>query len=165
MINIKYLLSYSLLTVSLYACAQSKYSIKNIYAVYEVHLPGNIAVDQNGNEIPSRDTLNVVYVETSSGPIQWNEAWKNDKTYSILSHVADTNFIDAGTDKNTNEKMIIHASPGNKLWQLRLIPSDSKISLPAKILQNEILLEGTYNGKKILQKIKKQVELNSIPSQ
>ena len=165
MINIKYLLSYSLLTASLYACAQSKYSIKNIYAVYEVHLPGNIAVDQSGNEISSRDTLNVVYVETSSGQIQWNVAWKNDKTYSILSYLAHTNFIDAGTDKNTNEKMIIHASPGNKLWQLRLIPSDSKISLPAKILQNEILLEGTYNGKKILQKIKKQVELNSIPSQ
>jgi len=161
----KYLLSYSLLTVSLYACAQSKYSIKNIYGVYEVHLPGNIAVDQNGNEISSRDTLNVIYVETSTKQIQWNVAWKNDKTYSILSHLSDTNFIDAGTNTITNEKMIIHASTGNKLWQLRLIPLDSKISSPVKILQDEILLLGSYNGKRILQKIKKQVELNSIPSQ
>lgn len=165
MFNIRYFLSYLLLTVSLYACAQSKYSIKNIYGVYEVHLPGNIAVDANGNEISSRDTLNVIYIETSTNQIQWNTAWKNGKTYSILSHLAKTNFIDAGSNTITNEKMIIHASPGNKLLQLRLIPSESKISVPAKILQDEILLEGTYNGKKILQKIKKQVELNSIPSQ
>lgn len=165
MINIKYLLFYSFLTVSLYACAQSKYSIKNIYAVYEVHLPGNIAVDQNGNEIPSRDTLNFIYIETSTEKIQWNMAWKNDKNYSILSRLIDTNFIDAGTDKITNESMIIHASAGNKLWQLQLIPSEKRISSPVKILQDEILLQGTYNGKRILQKIKKQVELNSIPSQ
>ncbi|MGZ4048512.1 MAG: hypothetical protein ACXVNN_04060, partial [Bacteroidia bacterium] len=161
MINIKYLLFYSFLIVSLYACAQSKYSIKNIYAVYEVHLPGNIAVDQNGNEIPSRDTLNFIYVETSTDKIQWDMAWKNDKNYSILSRLIDTNFIDAGTDKITNESMIIHASAGNKLWQLQLITSEKKIPAPVNILGGEILLQGIYNGKKILQKIKKQVELNS----
>lgn len=165
MVKIKYLLAYSLLTASLYACAQSRYSIKNSYAFYKVHLPGNIAVDEHGNEIPATDTLYFVYVETSTELIQWNVAWKNDKTYSILSHLADTNFIDAGSDKITNERMIIHASPGNKLWQLRLIPTDNKISTPIKILPGEILIKGTYNAKIILKKIKKEVELNSISSQ
>ena len=165
MINIKYLLFYSFLTVSLYACAQSKYSIKNIYAVYQVHLPGNVAVDQNGNEIPSRDTINIIYVETSTEKIQWNAAWKNNKNYSIISRLIDTNYINVGTNKITNENMIIHASSGNKLWQLQLILSGEKNPPPLNILQGEILLGGTYNGKRILQKIKNLVELNSIPSQ
>ena len=65
----------------------------------------------------------------------------------------------------TNENMIIHSSGRNKLWQLRLIASDETIPQPEKLLQDEILLEGIYQGKKILQKIEKQVELNSIPSQ
>jgi len=165
MINIKYLLFYSFLTVSLYACAQSKYSIKNIYAVYQVHLPGNIAVDQNGNEIAPRDTINILYVETSTEKIQWNMAWKNDKKYSIISRLIDTGYIDVGANKMTNKNMIIHASAGNKLWQLQLIVSEKKGLPPVNILQDEILLRGTYNGKRILQKIKNQVELNSIPSQ
>src|SRR5258708_6933390 len=121
MINIKYLLFYSFLTVSLYACAQSKYLIKNIYAVYQVHLPGNVAVDQNGDEIPSRDTINIIYIEASAEKIQWNMAWKNDKNYSIMSRPIDTNYINVGTNKITNENIIIHTSAGNKLRQLQLI--------------------------------------------
>ena len=165
MISMKYLFFYSFLTVSLYACAQSKYSIKNIYGVYKVHLPGNVAVDEKGNEIPSRDTINLIYVESSTDDIHWDTAWKNGKTYFILPTLIDTASFNAGTNKITNGNMIIHASGGNKLWQLQLVVSERKNLPPVTILQDEILLQGRYNGKRILQKIKNQVELNSTPSQ
>jgi len=165
MICLKYILFYSILSTGFFACAQSKYAIKNIYAIYKVHLPGNIRVDENGNEIPSRDTVNLIYIESPTEGIHWDTAWKNGKTYSILPTLIDTGSFDVGTNKITNENMIIHASAGNKLWQLQLILSGEKNPPPLNILQGEILLGGTYNGKRILQKIKNLVELNSIPSQ
>ena len=165
MIRLKYCLFYSFLSIGFFACAQSKYAIKNIYAIYKVHLPGNIRVDENGNEIPSRDTVNLIYIESPTEGIHWDTAWKNGKTYSILPTLIDTGSFDVGTNKMTNENMIIHAAAGDKLWQLQLIVSEKRIQQPVTILQNEILLQGTYNGKRILQKIKNQVELNSIPSQ
>ena len=165
MIRLKYFLFYSLLGTGFLSCAQSKYSIKNIYSVYKVHLPGNIAVDENGNEIPSRDTINLIYLESPTQNIHWTNAWKNGKTFSILPALIDSNSYDIGTKKMTNENMIIHSSGGNKLWQLQLIASDETMPQPEKLLRDEILLEGIYQGKKILQKVEKQVELNSIPSQ
>jgi hypothetical protein len=165
MIRLKYFLFYSLLSIGFFACAQSKYAVKNIYSFYKVHLPGNIPVDENGNEIPSRDTVNLIFIESSKEDIHWDTAWKNGKTYFIIPTLIDTGFFDVGTNKMTNENMIIHAFAGNKLWQLQLIASEKKILQPSNILQGEILLRGTYNGKRILQKIKSQVELNSIPTQ
>jgi hypothetical protein len=130
-----------------------------------VHLPGNIRVDENGNEITSRDTVNLIYIESPTEDIHWDTAWKNGKTYFILPTLIDTGSFDVGTNKMTNKNIIIHASAGNKLWQLQLILSEKKNLPSVTILQDEILLQGTYNGKRILQKIKNQVELNSIPSQ
>lgn len=165
MIRLKYFLFYSFLSTGYFACAQSKYSIKNIYAFYKVHLPGNIAVDENGNEIPSRDTINFIYIESPSKDIHWKNAWKNGKTFTILPTLIDAISYDVGTIKTTNEKMLVHVTHGNKLWQLQLIASDEIIAPPEKILQDEILLEGVHHGNQILKTIKNPVELNSIPSQ
>ncbi len=165
MIRLKYFLFYSFLSTGFFACAQSKYSIKNIYAFYKVHLPGNIAVTEQGDEIPSRDTVNLVYIESPSNDIHWKNAWKNGKTFTILPTLIDSGSYDVGTKKTTNENMLVHATRGNKLWQLQLITSDETIAPPEKILQDEILLEGDYHGNQILKTIKNPVELNSIPSQ
>ena len=165
MITIRYFFFYSFLSLGFFACAQSKYSIKNIYSIYKVHIPGNIAVDENGKEISSRDTVNLIYIESPTKDIHWDTAWKNDKTYFIISTLIDSSSFDVGTNRLTNENMIIHASAGNKLWQLQMVVSEKKIPSPVNILQNEIVLQGKYNGKRIFQKIKNQVELNSIPSQ
>jgi len=162
--NIKYFLFYSFLCSGLLACAQSKYGVKNLYATYTIHLPGNIAVDKDGNAVSTRDTLNVIYIETSSDEIHWQMAWKDDKTYSILTTLITTSTLDAGIKKMTNKKMILQASKGNKLWELRLIPEEKKFATPTKILPGEIILEGIYRGKKFTQKIGHQTELNSIPS-
>ncbi len=165
MIQWKYFLFYSLLSIGFCACAQSKYSIKNIHAFYKVHLPGNIAVTENGNEIPSRDTVNLIYLESPSKDMHWINAWKNGKTFKILPTLIDSSSYDIGTKKTTNENMLIHASAGNKLWRLQLIALEEAIPQPTNVQQDEILLESIYHGKRILQKVENPVELNSIPSQ
>lgn len=165
MIQIKYYLFYSFVSISFWGCAQSRYPIKNVYAVYKVHLPGNIAVDENGNEIASRDTLNFIYIESPTKNIVWDAAWKNGTTYFIRPTLIDSNPFDAGINAITNENMVIHISDNNRLWQLQLIPSEKKLPVPSKIVHDEILLQGKYRGKTILQKINNQVKLHSIPSQ
>lgn len=163
MSSIRYFLLYSSLSINLFACAQSKPAVKNIYATYTEHLPGNIPVDRNGNTISTRDTLNVIYIETTSEKIQWNIAWKNDKNYSILATLITSPF-DAGVNKITNKKMILRSAKGNKLWQLQLVPGEKKSSAPFNILPGEIILQGIYHGEKITLKIAKQTELSSMPS-
>src|SRR6185312_7264778 len=93
LIFLKYIFSYTLLSIGLMACAQSKNAIKNAYGIYEVHLPGNVAVDKNGHEIASRDTINFIYIETSSNEIKWDEAWKNNKAYSIIATLINSDSI------------------------------------------------------------------------
>ena len=160
----KYLFSYTLLSIGLLACAQSKNVIKTAYGVYQVHLPGNIAVDKNGNEIASRDTINFIYIETANNEIKWDMAWKNGKNYSIISTLINSKLYDAGTKKLTGKNMLLKVSEDNKLWQLRLIPSDKNVEAPSNILPGEIIIRGSFNGKKIYQNINSLTELNSIPS-
>jgi hypothetical protein len=165
MIRIKYFLFYSFVSIGFFACAQTKYAIKNIYAIYKVHLPGNIALDENGKEISSRDTLNFIFIESPTKGIHWDTAWKNGKTYFILPTLIDTNSFDAGTVAMTNQNMVIHTSGNNKLWQLQLILSERSVPPPSELVPGEILLRGIYQGKRIFQKVKNQLELNSTPSQ
>ena len=164
MINIKYLLFYSLLCISLLSCAQSKHLVKNVYATYTVHLPGNIAVDRNGNSISPGDTLNTIYVETTTAQIHWTRAWKNGKDYSVIQTLITESPFDAGTDKMTNEKIILQLTGGNKLWKLQLVPEENLLLTPVKTLPGEIILQGIYHGTKMVQKIFKQTEIVSVPS-
>jgi hypothetical protein len=164
MISIKYLLFYSLLSISLLSCAQSKHLVKNVYATYTVHLPGNIAVDRNGNSISPGDTLNTIYVETTTEQIHWTRAWKDGKDYSVIQTLITKSPFDAGTDKTSNKKIILHPAKGNILWKLQLVPEVKLFPAPHKTLRGEIILEGMHHGKKITQKIFKQIEIVSVPS-
>ena len=164
MIAAKYLLFYSLLCISLWSCAQSTRLVKKVLATYTVHIPGNIAVDRDGNSISQGDTLNVIYIETASEKIQWTKAWKDGKNYTIIKTLLTGSSFDAGTNKLTNEKIILHVTGRNKLWKLQLIPEEKFFLAPLKALPAEIILQGIYHGKKITQKIDKQTEIVGIPS-
>ena len=159
----KYLLLFSSLCIALLSCAQSKHLVKNAYATYSVHLPGNIAVDKNGNSISSRDTLIVIYV-AATGQIRWTRAWKDGKDYSVIQTLITESQYEAGINKMTGEKMILYSTKGSLLWRLQLVPEVKVFSIPLKTLPGEIILQGIYHGKKITQKIFKQTEIVSIPS-
>ena len=164
MIGIKYLLLLSFLCVSIFTNAQSKHIIKNVYATYTIHIPGNIPVGRNGKALARFDTVNIIYIETPSKEIRWNMAWQNDKTFSIITTMIDSSSLNVGVNKSTNENMVIRTKNGNKLWQLQLVPGEKKLPVHSPSLRGEILLEGIYHNKKITQKIYKQTELISIPS-
>src|SRR5664279_1014622 len=143
MIQVKYLFFCAVLCSSLYSCGQSRKVIavtpvKKAIAIYTVHLPGNVAVDPNGNSISQRDTLNIIYVETGPGKIQWKEVWKDNKNYSVTATAIAEPSIDAGIDKKTNEKIFLQATGGNTLWKLLLVPDEKFHSAPSKYLSGEI---------------------------
>jgi hypothetical protein len=138
--------------------------VKNAIAIYTVHLPGNIAIDNNGNSISQQDTLNVIYLETGPSKIQWKEVWKDNKYYSVIVTAIVQSSIDAGIDKKTNEKISLRARDGNTLWKLSLVPAEKFHSAPSRYLRGEIILTGIYRGKKITQKIDAAREVNSTPS-
>ena len=161
----KYLFSILFSSISIISCSQTKYGIKKIYAFSAERLPGNIPVDAQGNSLyKGPDTLNTIYIETSGKDIQWNSAWKNGKMYSINAMLIIGLPYEAGIKKSNNQKVLISAAPGSKLWQLELVPAEGKKKSPVKARPGEIILEGIYKGKKIIQKIDKQVELALPPS-
>jgi hypothetical protein len=164
MINMKYLLLFSSLCIALLSCAQAKHLVKDAYATYTVHLPGNIAVDKNGNSIsPGGDTLIVIYV-AAKGQIRWTGAWKDGKDYSVIQTLTTGSLFEAGINKTTNEKIILYSTKGNLLWRLQLVPGGTFFPVTLKTLPGEIILRGNYHGKKMTQKISKQTEIVPIPS-
>ena len=163
MIAAKYLLFYSFLCISLWSCAQSTHLVKKVVATYTVHMPGNIAVDRNGNSSSQGDTLNIVYIETASGKIRWTKAWKDRESYAIITTLITGSSFDAGTNKLTDEKIILRVTGKSKLWKLQLVPGE-KFLPPLKALPAQFILQGIYHGKKITQKIDRQIEMVAIPS-
>jgi hypothetical protein len=162
MFRSKYTIFYVLACCCFCACAQTKNTmITNIYATYTVRMPGNIVVDEKGNSLSKIDTIITVYVDAKE-EIKWKSAWRNGRSYSIITAPL-SSPMDAGVQTD-NEKLIIHANKGNKLWELRLIPEENNSLPPVAIDQNQILLQGEYNGKKITQVISRQIEIQAIPS-
>ena len=106
---------YSFLGITLFTFAQSNSPIKNIYAVYMVHIPGNIPVDRNGNAISTFYTSTIIYVESTPTFILWVKVWKNNKSYSLPSTPIANSYLDVGTKTTSNEKMIIRVTKENKL--------------------------------------------------
>ena len=165
MMKLRYLAFYCLASVGLLACAQTKYPVKKIFATYHEVLPGNIAVDASGNEVDSRDTVNYVYVETQSNNIKWTNAWKDNKSYSVIATLVEGDALDVGTNKATGRDIIVTATPGNKLWSLRLLPSEVNLPSPKKIACCQILLRGSYKSKEIFETVSDIVEVARAPSQ
>ncbi len=161
----KYFSVFLLLLISLISSAQSNFGIKKIYAFYIEHLPGNIAVDENGKPLrASADTIYTIYIEASTH-ILWDSAWANNKLYSIISKLISVTPFDAGKKMINNEKIILKTSRGYKLWQLEFYES-GKSFYPQKLKQGEILLRGIYNGKIIRKRIpvERQIQLYTPPS-
>jgi hypothetical protein len=154
-----------ILSVSLFACAQSKTVIKKSWSFYTERTPGNIIREQNDQETPVKiDTIITVYIESSVKNIVWDMAWKDDKAYLVVTQLISPTPVDAGVTRMGNEKIIIKPAKGNYLWQLYLQPLNQLKKPPQSLQRGQILLRGKYKGKSILRKIETPVALESIPS-
>ena len=148
----------------LISSAQRRLNTGRTIATYTVHLPGNIPLDRSGNNKPNVDTVFVIFMEISGTPPKWTIARINDHNYSISSILLKTMFYEGGIIHENGQKMIIQVSKGFRLWQLRLMPEESRSLIPLLPASGEIILQGTYHGKNKFKKITRMIELTSIPS-
>jgi hypothetical protein len=149
----------------LFVICQTDYGIKKIRAYYEEHMPGNIPVGENGKALRKYPIVtHRIYVETTGKTnIKWVNAWKNSKTFSINTTEITSMPFEVGKKKATEEKIVLNATKGNKLWQLELTDA-TNIKCPLKANSTEIILQGIYKGKKIYKRIASETELYVIPS-
>ncbi|HVZ95275.1 MAG TPA: hypothetical protein VG847_00265 [Chitinophagaceae bacterium] len=161
--DVRKLLLFFFISIQLCSCAQSKNGIKKAYATYTIRIPGNIPVDRNGNEIPLRDTVWMIYVETTSQEISWSKAWMDGRTYSVIPTLIDSDHVEAGTLQRNNEKMRIRTSGTGRLWRLQLISAEKPEPVPVRVGRGEMLISGKYKNRKILQRIKSITELVALP--
>lgn len=157
------LMALVLISFNFPSCAQSKNLVKKVYAFYVERPPGNIP------SIPSlirTDTINTIYLETTTRLINWDTATRRNVAYLIKAVLLDQSAFEVGRIKATNEKIIITPAKGLFLWQLWLEPIEPVLEVPGtqKSAQTEIILKGEYKGKRLVQKVGKIIELAGIPS-
>jgi hypothetical protein len=163
--NQKTIIFISFLLISIISCAQSKYGIRKVDAFFSEHLPGNIPVDSDGNSLyPGPDTINTIYLETKGVSIKWIAAWKNGKSFSVVTTAIEETPFEAGVNKLSDKKIILKPAAGNKLWLLQLVKDETPSKSPVKAKPGEIILKGKSGKNTIIQKINSQTELASLPS-
>ncbi len=154
-----------LLAVQFTACVQTHSLVRRADAFYTIRLPGNIAVDENGNRLPARiDTITVIYLETTTKHISWDTAWTVGKTYRIIAEPIVQTPFEAGISKQGRQKIILRPIKRNYLWQLQLLLFEQNSASPQPIRKDQIIFRGRYKGKTIIKKTDELVELKAIPS-
>jgi hypothetical protein len=150
----------------LVSCSSAKKSIRNIYAYNVVTTPGNIPVDRNGNSLyKGPDTSNIVYVEIKGKEPEWQYAWQHNRFYKLRPVVISENEIVVGKNKTTEEKILVSAARGNRIYQLVFEPWPDKISPPKQTQDGEILLLGMWKGKIFFRTISNSIELYQQPTE
>lgn len=155
------------LIISMSSCVStngiSNDPVKKIYATYTVQQPGNIPVDPDGNPLPLPRTVNyVVYVETSTGDVNWDEAWIDGGHYKVNAILLKEGPFDAGVNVSTGRKMIINPSKNNQLWQLELQRDYKDNNDSLNKLKGELILQGNFKGKKVIHKTSDLVEIEGF---
>lgn len=151
------------LVVSGGSCAQTKHGIRKIHAYSREQMPGNIPMPGLG--IPSGpDTVFTIYVETSDKKIQWDSAWRNNKTYTVETVWLTDNRAEPGISKSNGEKIVLKGDKKSYLYALYLVPAGQVLPAPAPVDQGGLLLKGRHDGKSFFQIISQLVELEAIPS-
>ena len=148
------------------SCAQQKKLVHNTYAFFEQRFPGKLRVDEKGEPYPIvPDTTIFVYVETTAKPVEWELAWQNGNSYSILKQELVTAPFNAGKLYSEDRPIKLFVEDGNYLWKLHLIKKPNQVKRPAEqVKENEILLKGKYKGKSFYKNAGKLVELQGVPS-
>ena len=150
----------------LISCAQTKQVVKNTYSFYKQRFPGKLKTDENGKPFPVKpDTTIIVYVESISEHIEWEAAWQNGRSFSILDQKIIPAPFEAGKLYSEDKKITLFTSAGNFLWQLNLYPEPKQQVAPdEKVNKHEILLKGKFKNKSFFQKLVILLNWKVIPS-
>lgn len=169
MLQTHYLLFSTFLITCFASCAQTNYladdGFRVSFATFTEQMPGNIPVDANGNDISAPFTKKyIVYLGSSSANIKWENAWIGREHYLLENEVIEVFPYNAGEKKSTGEKIFINKEKDMRVWKLKLHPAYDNMPVPEKESEDKIILQGSLNGKKIIRKIEKVVEIESIPA-
>ncbi len=110
--------------VSSLVSAQSKiqFSVTDIRLFTITNYAGNIAVDENGNQLTPGFTIQMfMYVSIKGKEIPtWNKATYNGKQYDITVTPYKSCEIEVGKKKDTDSTIKIKAKTGFNLWKIEL---------------------------------------------
>jgi hypothetical protein len=140
------------------SCAQPLYSLHRGYAFFKKSTPGNIQVDEKGNEIkPGIDTVRFIFIEWKGklSPTIDSVQYRN-KIFSISVFPVEQSQVEIGQEKISGENIILKPSKGNSLWRLVLMAGEKSNSA---IANDKITLKGKKNGQPFQWVIDKEVEI------
>ncbi|HRN72420.1 MAG TPA: hypothetical protein PLM81_04785 [Ginsengibacter sp.] len=164
----KIMSSMVLCIISIAACTQTNNISGNqnaeAVATYYYRLPGTIAVDENGNEIPPIiDTVYTVYVITKDSVDHWETACIKGKYFDAYATLSNQDVVALESAEATDEKINIEVPRQSRLWIVSLsLRIDKKEPRPEHETTSWIAF--TIAGKRYLCPIKKLIRVEGIPS-
>ncbi len=148
-----------LLSIAQYNICKTQLYIKKSFA-------GNIAVDDNGNQITPRVTSTLLLYITTKGSYEppFKQASIRSKKYRISFVSITDKKIEIGKKAEDETPLFIKTPKGYSLWQIAINPAPV-MDLSGKTTLLEITLSGTQKGKKTKYIIrKKPIVLVSDPT-
>ncbi len=148
--------------LALPACSQVKNSVVKSDAYYRIPRPGTIQVDESGEPVKSRrDSVFYLYVETVAGNIEWQRAWKGQRSFSLIATKLAANAQAPAGLKQDEQPANRASKPGSTLWQIELSDDQQRTPAPQPVQGPEILLSGKKDGRLFYVRTKTLSELPS----
>jgi len=142
------------------SCAQSLHDMQKGYAFFKESIPGNIQVDEKGNEIkPGIDTVRFIFVEWKGKlPPPIDIVLYRNRIFNVSIFPVEQPHVELGQEKISGKNIILKPAKGNTLWKLLLTSVGNKNSLTYSY---KIILEGKKNGQPFQWVIDKEVEIQA----
>lgn len=129
---------------------------------YYYRIPGAIATDQFGNELPPRiDTVYTVYIEVKQGDITWEMGSIKGQDFYLYAYPVHDNRTVLKLF-NMEETVELKATGENFLWEIQLSLSPEHPGVYNEAASSWI--EFSVGRKKFRQEIKKFIHIEGIPS-
>jgi hypothetical protein len=142
------------------ACAQPLHGIQKGYAFFKKSTPGNIQVDENGNEVKrGEDTVRFIFIEWKGkfSPAIDIVLYRNE-IFNASIFPVEQSQVEVGQEKISGENITLKPTRGNTLWRIILTKANKKNSPTAN---DKIILKGKKNGQPFQWVIHKEVEIQA----
>jgi hypothetical protein len=130
------------------------------YAFFKKSMPGNIQVDEKGNEVnPAIDTVRFIFIESKGSlPPTIDSVIYRNKIFSTSIIPVNQLQVEVGQEKISGENIILKPARGNTLWRILLTSTDKNPSVAGKAV---IKLKGKKNGRAFEWVIDREIELQT----
>ena len=141
------------------ACAQSLHGIQKGYAFFKESIPGNIQVDEKGDEVKRGvDTVRFIFIEWKGklSPAIDIVLYRNE-IFNASIFPVEQSQVEVGQEKISGENITLQPARGNTLWKVLLISTDKKAVAGNAVIK----LKGKRNGRPYEWVIEREIELEA----